>query len=50
MLDQHIGGLIMWIPGGLFFYGIMTVVFFRWAGRGEDTREAAQAGYVAPVG
>ena len=42
MMDQHIGGLIMWIPGGLFFYGIMTVVFFRWAGRGEDTREAAQ--------
>jgi len=50
MLDQHIGGLIMWIPGGLFFYGIMTVVFFRWAGRGEDTREAAQAGYVARAG
>jgi putative membrane protein len=42
MMDQHIGGLIMWIPGGLFFYGIMTVVFFRWASRGEDTREAAQ--------
>jgi putative membrane protein len=43
MMDQHIGGLIMWIPGGLFFYGIMTVVFFNWAGRGEDTPEAAQA-------
>jgi putative membrane protein len=42
MMDQHIGGLIMWIPGGLFFYAIMTVVFFRWASRGEDTREAAQ--------
>lgn len=45
MMDQQIGGLIMWIPGGLFFYGIMTVVFFRWAGRGEDTREAAQVGW-----
>jgi putative membrane protein len=46
MTDQHIGGLIMWIPGGLFFYGIMTVVFFRWASRGEDTRDAAQVDWV----
>jgi putative membrane protein len=45
MMDQQIGGLIMWIPGGLFFYGIMTVVFFRWANRGEDSREAAQVGW-----
>jgi putative membrane protein len=42
MQDQLIGGLIMWIPGGLFFYGVMTVVFFKWAARGEDTTEAAQ--------
>ncbi len=42
MLDQHIGGLIMWIPGGLFFYGVMTVVFFKWANRGEDTTAGAQ--------
>ncbi len=37
--DQRLGGLLMWIPGGLFFWGIMTVVFFRWAqrdGRSED--------------
>ncbi len=40
--DQMIGGLIMWIPGGLFLYGVMTIVFFKWAARGEDTREAAQ--------
>jgi putative membrane protein len=46
MTDQHIGGLIMWIPGGLFFYGIMSVVFFRWASRGEDTRAAAQVDWV----
>jgi putative membrane protein len=43
MLDQHIGGLIMWIPGGLFFYGVMTVVFVLWARRGgEDTAASAQ--------
>jgi cytochrome c oxidase assembly factor CtaG len=42
MMDQQMGGLIMWIPGGLFFYGVMTVVFFKWAGRGEDDTAAAQ--------
>ena len=43
MLDQQIGGLIMWVPGGLFFYGVMTVVFFKWSQRGgEDNVEAAQ--------
>src|SRR6185312_7707097 len=31
MQDQLIGGLVMWIPGGIFFYGVMTVVFFKWA-------------------
>lgn len=36
--DQQYGGLIMWIPGGVFFYGVMTVVFFRWVNRdAEDT-------------
>ena len=43
MMDQHLGGLIMWIPGGLFFYGVMTVVFFKWAQRQEDSAAAAQA-------
>ena len=42
MLDQQLGGLIMWIPGGLFFYGVMTVVFFKWAGRGVDDTAGAQ--------
>lgn len=46
LADQQYGGLIMWIPGGVFFYGVMTVVYFRWVGRdAEDTRlgEPAQA-------
>src|SRR3982751_215413 len=30
MADQMMGGLIMWIPGGLFFFAIISVVFFRW--------------------
>ncbi|HUF25769.1 MAG TPA: cytochrome c oxidase assembly protein [Gemmatimonadaceae bacterium] len=42
MMDQMVGGLIMWIPGGLFFYGVMTVVFFKWvgSGAGDDTASA----------
>jgi putative membrane protein len=28
--DQKLGGLIMWVPGGLFYWVAMTVVFFRW--------------------
>ena len=43
MNDQMIGGLIMWIPGGLFFYTIISVVFFRWQQReGAETQAAAQ--------
>jgi putative membrane protein len=42
-MDQQIGGLIMWIPGGLFFYGIMTVVFFRWQRQGQGGDGVAEA-------
>jgi putative membrane protein len=41
-MDQYIGGLIMWIPGGLFFYVVMTFVFFRWAKHQEDSTASAQ--------
>jgi putative membrane protein len=35
--DQHLGGLIMWVPGGLVFLVAISVVFFRWqAAGGED--------------
>jgi putative membrane protein len=34
--DQHLGGLIMWIPGGLVFLIALTVVFFRWQAAGGD--------------
>jgi putative membrane protein len=46
MQDQQYGGLIMWIPGGVFFYAVMTVVFFKWSRRGEDTEASAQVGWV----
>ena len=48
MMDQHIGGLIMWIPGGLFFYAVMSVVFFKWAGRDTDTTAGAQVDWHPP--
>jgi putative membrane protein len=50
MQDQQYGGLIMWIPGGIFFYLVMTVVFFHWSTRAGDDGGAedvasAQAGW-----
>jgi putative membrane protein len=43
MQDQLIGGLIMWIPGGLFFFGVMSVVYWKWqAHDGDDTVAGAQ--------
>lgn len=46
MMDQQTGGLIMWIPSGIFFYTVMTVVFFKWVGRGEDDQASAQVDWV----
>jgi len=43
MQDQLIGGLVMWIPGGLFFAGVMAVVFFKWSAADSDTVAGAQA-------
>jgi putative membrane protein len=34
--DQHLGGIIMWIPGGLVFLSAISVVFFRWQAAGGD--------------
>ena len=39
--DQRLGGLIMWVPGGLFWWGVMSVVFLRWAGRETRADDAA---------
>lgn len=36
--DQQMGGLLMWIGGSLFYLGVLTVIFFRWAAR-EDRKE-----------
>jgi putative membrane protein len=48
MNDQLIGGLIMWIPGGLFFYTIISIVFFKWQQRdGVESRAGAQVDWKA---
>jgi putative membrane protein len=47
MSDQQYGGLVMWIPGSLFFYLVMSVVFFKWWGRQQDDEASAQVGSVA---
>ena len=44
MQDQLLGGLIMWIPGGLFFYAILSVIFFKWQAKGDDSVAGAQVG------
>ncbi|MDQ6886740.1 MAG: cytochrome c oxidase assembly protein [Gemmatimonadota bacterium] len=38
--DQQLGGLIMWIPGGLIFLGVLTIVFFRWVAQAEEEEKA----------
>ena len=43
-IDQHLGGLIMWIPGGLVFLIAISVVFFRWQAAGGDDITVASAG------
>jgi putative membrane protein len=49
--DQLIGGLIMWIPGGLVIFGVISVIFFRWQARGaEDSAASAQVDWRPATG
>jgi cytochrome c oxidase assembly factor CtaG len=47
MADQQIGGLMMWVPGGLVFWLAMTVVWFRWSAR--EAQGAADAEREVPL-
>ena len=43
MDDQLLGGLIMWIPGGLYFFAVISVIFYKWQRAGGlDSRASAQ--------
>ena len=44
LVDQQIGGLLMWIGGSLYFFLAMVVVFFVWAGVEEGPHHTALAG------
>jgi len=49
--DQLLGGLIMWIPGGLVFFAVITVIFFRWQSHGaEDSEASAQVDWRPAAG
>jgi len=36
--DQQLGGLIMWVPGNLYLFAAIGVLFFRWAKEEETSR------------
>lgn len=39
--DQQIAGLLMWVGGGVAYLLLITVIFFRWAGREEAADRAS---------
>ncbi len=34
--DQKLGGLLMWVPGNLWMFGALAILFFRWAKEDKD--------------
>ena len=51
MEDQLLGGLIMWIPGGLVFFAVISVIFFRWQSHGaQDSVASAQVDWRPAAG
>ena len=42
--DQEIGGVIMWVPGGLAFLIVLIVVFLVWAA--QEASDVEQPGGV----
>jgi putative membrane protein len=48
MDDQMLGGLIMWVPGGLYFFAVISVIFFKWQKAGGlDSRASAQVDHAS---
>jgi putative membrane protein len=45
LVDQAAGGLIMWVPGTLFFLVVLSIVFFKWVGADSDSAEGAQVNW-----
>lgn len=42
--DQRLGGILMWVPGGMFYWVAMSFVYFAWVRRERenDAREQAE--------
>jgi cytochrome c oxidase assembly factor CtaG len=40
--DQQLGGLLMWVPGNLWLFGAIGVLFFRWAREEEHLTVSPQ--------
>ena len=51
--DQEIGGLLMWVPGGVVFMTALIIVFLVWASKSESddsARDTIVAGDAGPEG
>jgi putative membrane protein len=44
LMDQQLGGLIMWVGGSTYFLGATAIVFFRWAAIEERAEPHPPAG------
>ena len=47
--DQQLGGLLMWIPGGLFYLSAILVVFARWFSQPEEDLPHNQPNQNIPI-
>jgi putative membrane protein len=41
--DQKAGGLLMWVPGNLYMFGAIALIFFRWVREEGDPEPAPRA-------
>lgn len=42
-VDQQLGGLIMWIPGNIFYIVIISILFIRWMQKQDAKQRASEA-------
>jgi putative membrane protein len=47
--DQQLGGLIMWVPGGLVFLGVVLATLVRWLGSAEEAEEPEPGRAAVPL-
>jgi cytochrome c oxidase assembly factor CtaG len=42
-VDQQLGGLIMWIPGNIFYIVIVSIIFIQWMQKQDAKQRASEA-------